>query len=373
MGEDDRSREAKKYFAVRKRVFFADLLITAVSILLFQFVFSRQTASLSGELTGNFYTACFVYVTAFAVFLYIVSFPLTIFGSYAVEHRFNLSEQRFPEWLADEAKKAALSYILFLVSVEVFYAVLRNFPVAWWAIVAVLWVLFTVAFSRIFPVLIIPLFFKYTPLDNDGLKKRISELGKKAGIRIMDVSEIDFSKKTKKANAALVGIGGSRKVILADTLVNDFTEEEIGAVMAHEFGHHKYGHIWQLLAFSGVSTLIILFVLSAFLTEIAVSAGFSGVGDLAMFPIIMLFMMFFSFLIMPLQNLFSRILERQADRFALELTGDPGSFVSVMEKLAAMNLSDKEPSVFEKVFFYDHPPVGERIAMARSVEQRLGA
>jgi STE24 endopeptidase len=218
--------------------------------------------------------------------------------------------------------------------------------------------------SRILPVLILPLFFKYIPIEDEALKARIFTLANKAGIRLMDVCKIDLSRKTKKANAALIGLGKTRKVILADTLTDEFTQKEIEAVVAHEFAHFKYKHIWQLLGLSGIITLAGFYVLFLVAGKVVILAGASGISDLYLFPVLVLLMIGAGLVILPAQNLFSRILERQADKFALSLAGDAEVFISVMRKLASMNLADMDPSTWKKIFLYDHPPIRERIQMA---------
>jgi STE24 endopeptidase len=219
-------------------------------------------------------------------------------------------------------------------------------------------------------VLIIPIFFKYIPIENKELKERILDLARRARVPLTDVCQIDLSTKTKKANAALVGLGRTRKVILADTLTNEFTIEEVEAVVAHEFGHFKYRHIWQLLAFSGAVTLAGFYILSLVADKAVNLTGASGLDDLYLFPVLLLLMIFFGLIILPWQNLFSRVLERQADRFTLDITSDAGTFISVMRKLASMNLADVDPSWWRKVLFYDHPPIAERIKMAEHGRQQ---
>lgn len=194
------------------------------------------------------------------------------------------------------------------------------------------------------------------------------DLAKKANLNLMDVCKIDFSRKTVKANAALVGLGSTRKVILADTLLENFTQDEVCAVVAHEFGHFKYKHIWQLLLFSAGMTIMGFWILYAFREKIMLFTGAMSLSDLRLLPIFMLLMILFNMAILPLANLVSRTLENEADRFSLNLTGNPETFISVMRKLASMNLADISPSKLKKIFLYDHPPISERIKRAQGYE-----
>ncbi|MGB2629909.1 MAG: M48 family metallopeptidase [Candidatus Omnitrophota bacterium] len=362
--------KSKRYSAVKTRFFIADLVLTFAALVVFQLLLSRGLSRAVAGTFTSFYLGCLIYVTAFFIFTYILGFPLHFANSFFVEHHFGLSNQSLAAWMLDEFKQVLLSFALWIACTQVFYLVLRNFPNLWWVIIAALWIFFSIVLSRILPVLIIPLFFKYIPIEDKGLRDRIFALADKTQVRLMDVCKIDLSSKTKKANAALVGLGKTRKVILADTLTDEFTPEEVETVVAHEFAHHKYRHIWQLLLFSGVLTLAALYILFMLADKVAVLAGVPGIDDLYLFPVLVFFLVVSGLAVLPVQNLFSRILERQADRFALECMKDPETFISVMKKLASMNLADMEPSRLKKIFLYDHPPICERIQMAEKIKAK---
>jgi len=364
--------KSKKYSAVKARIFAADIVITVLSLGVFQFFLSRPVFRAAFAIHSNFYVACLIFSGIFLLFMYVTGFPLHLAGSFFVERRFKLSRQNFGAWTADEAKSAVLSFALSIICIQVFYLVLRNFPAAWWIISAAAWIFFSVVLTRFLPVFLIPIFFKYAPIADRPLRERIMALAERAGIRLMDVCQIDFSRKTAKANAALVGLGKTRKVILADTLTQGFAPEEVEAVVAHEFGHFKHKHIWQLLAFSGITTITGFFVLFLAAEKIAALTGAAGISDLYLLPALVFLMAVFGFILLPLQNFFSRVLERQADGFALDLTGAPEEFISMMEKLAATNLADMEPSRLQKVFLYNHPPIADRIRMARDFRNKDG-
>ncbi len=366
MSEEYTSAQAKKYSAIKSRIFVADLILTVALLVIFQLFLSRPVSRTVFDIHSNFYVACFLFACAFLVFMYIASFPLHLAGSFFVERRFGLSRQGFGAWLADEAKSAALAFALSIACIQVFYLVLRNFPAGWWVIAAAAWIFFTIVLARFLPVLIIPVFFKYLPIEDSSLREKIMALAKKAGIRLMDVCKIDLSRKTSKANAALVGLGKTRRVVLADTLTEGFTPEEVGVVVAHEFGHFKHGHMWQLLIFSGTMTVAGFFILSLIAKKIVVLTGASGLSDLYLFPVLVLLAVIFGIILLPAQNFLSRVLERQADRFALDITGKPEEFISVMRKLASTNLADVAPSRLKKIFLYNHPPIAERIRMAEA-------
>lgn len=341
-----------------------DLAFTFVFLLAFQALLSGPVASMAYGASSNFYVSCLVYGSVFLAFMYLVSLPLDFITSFVVEHRFGLSRQDLASWARDEAKSSVLSFALSILCILVFYLVLRNFPRTWWIIAALAWIFFSVILARLFPVLVIPLFYKYSPVEDARLKEKIMSLAGKTGITLTDVCQIDFSRKTRKANAALTGLGRTCKVILADTLTSEFTPDEAEVVVAHELAHFKYRHIWKLLAFSGVMTVAGLFALYLVAGKIVALTGARAIYDLFLLPVLVLLMAFFGVVLLPAQNFFSRVLEKQADRFALDVTGRPADFIAVMRKLAEMNLADVSPSAIKKIFLYNHPPISERINMA---------
>ncbi len=361
---------SKRYSAVKTRVFLADLALTVLALAAFQLFLSRPASSLAFSVHSNFYAACGVFSCVFLAFMCAASFPLHLFSSFFVERRFGLSKQSFGGWLADEAKSTIIFLVLSVGCIEVFYLILRNFPLAWWAVCAGAWIFFTIVLTRLLPVLVIPLFFKYLPIEDRLLRETLGALADKAGVRLVDVCRIDLSRRTAKANAALVGLGKTRKVILADTLTEEFTTPEVTSVVAHEFAHLKYMHTWQLLAFSAVLTAAGFFLLSLVAKKLVVLTGASGLADFYLLPAYAFLMAVFGMAMLPLQNFFSRKLERQADRYALDLTGEPREFISAMKKLASVNLAETVPSRVKKIFLYDHPPIEERIRMAEGYRER---
>lgn len=364
MAEEITPTKSKNYSAVKTRIFVIDIFITLISLGVFQCFLARPISRLSYGVSPNFYLAALVFSFLFLTFLYFVSFPTHIISSFFVERHFSLSRQTFLAWFKDEGKSVVLSLVLSVGCIEVFYLILRNFPNLWWVITAAAWIFFSIVMARFMPVLLIPLFYKYLPLENDDLKSRILRLAERSGIDLMDVCRIDLSRKTAKANAALVGLGKTRKVILGDTLTDSFTLDEVEAVVAHEFAHFKCRHMAKLLAASAAITLLGFFILFVASGRIAQLMGASGISELFLLPVITLLLSVFGIILMPFQNFFSRVLEREADAFALRVTSSPDTFISVMKKLGEMNLADTDPSLVKKIFLYDHPPIKERIMMA---------
>ena len=362
----DQERKAKSYWREKYAVALGGLAFSIVLLAAIQLTgISSHLGHVTGRLCANPYGSLALYLLVFSVVYYAATLPFGFYEEFVLEHKFSLSNQSVAAWIKDELKKCALSLILFLALVETFYAIAWHTPHRWWIYVAAVWISLSVLFSKIFPILIIPLFYKYTPLSDYRLRNRMIELGKKFNIRVLDVSKIDFSKNTKKSNAAIVGLGSTKRVIFADNLINEFTPDEIEVVTAHEFAHHKLGHIWKLLLTASVTLALFFFILHKVLPGLAYTLGTDGIFDIALFPAAYLAFMLYSFIVMPVHNAISRKLERDADMMALQVTKMNGPFVSLMEKLASKNLSDTRPARLVEIIFYSHPPISKRIALAK--------
>lgn len=363
MSSEDLPLRSKRYAAVKTRLLVADIVLTTVSLLMFQVFLSRSLSEISFNISSDFYLTRLLFIIPFLIFIYLTGLPVHLASSFFAERAFSLSTRTFTSWLKDEVKAVILSGALSAACLMVFYAVLRNFPHFWWAIAAFLWIAFSVVLAGLLPVIIIPIFYRYIPINDTVLKERILRLADRCGVSLLDVCGIELSAKTTKANAALVGLGKTRRVILGDTLTARFTAGETETVVAHEFAHFKYGHMWKLLAGSSVITLAAFYILYQISTKVVSFTGAAGISDPYILPVIFILSALFGMVAAPFKNLYSRVLERQADAFALDVTDDPGTFISVMNKLADMNLADREPNFIKKIFLYDHPPISERIDM----------
>ena len=366
---ENNEQKAKKYSKIKVLIFLLSIFLSIALLGLFQIFFSLDVRNLAVSISSNFYISCLIFSCIFLLFMYVGTFAIHFISSYVVEHKFSLSKQTLGAWALDEIKSDILSFSISILCILVFYFILRVFPGTWWLISALAWFFISVVLARLTTVIIIPLFYKYSSIDDKGLKNKILSLAKKTKLNLVDVCQIDFSKKTTKANAMLAGLGKTRKVILSDTLIDNFTHEEIETVVAHELGHYKYKHIFQLLIFSGVITGASFFAFSFILKNMVIYLNATGVSDIYMFPIFVLFLTIFGLLFSPIQNLFSRKLEKEADLFAIDET-TPDALISVMDKLGDMNLANRSPSFLEKMFLYDHPPITERIQMAEDIKKK---
>lgn len=357
--------KVKRYTRIKYTVAIVDMALMLVMLALFQL--SGAAAWLRDLLSSGVSAQgalIFLYLLVIFFFYSFLEFPLTVYRSYIVEHQFGLSKEKFGSWFLDLLKAEALSFILFAVLIEVFYIFLRNFAVGWWWMSAAFWIFVSVVIARIFPVVVIPLFFKYKPIGDEGLKKRILDLSSKMGVKVLDLYEIDFSKKSTKANAGLVGLGKSKRVIFTDTLLGEYSPDEIEVVMAHEFAHYKLRHLMKLVALSASLTVLIFYLFSLIGPAIFGRSNLL-ISDIAGIGIWLFLFMVFQIALTPLVNAISRKMEKNADLMALEYTKNSAAFVSMMEKLTEQNMSESRPGLLAKIFFYDHPPAEERIALAK--------
>jgi STE24 endopeptidase len=362
---------AKKYSRIKNILFGVELVIT----FLFLYIMATQGPSMwirnfAERVSANPWASTAVYYLVFGAIFSAVTFTLDMYQGYSIEKKFLLSNQSLFGWFKDYLKKLLLSGVIFFILVEMLYFFLRRSDTCWWVWMAIFWVLFTVVLSRVAPVVILPLFFKVKQVNDEDLKSRVLGLAAKCGARVNGVYEIDLSSKTVKANAALAGLGRTRRILLGDTLLKEYSHEEIEAVLAHELGHHRRGHIMKILVFGALTAFAGFYLAGTAYEKLSSAIGLRGISDLAGLPLLSLIFSAFAIVMMPIQNGLSRAFERQADRFALEITQNPDAFISMMSKLGSQNLADKEPGRFEEIFLYDHPPIGKRIAMAEEFKRR---
>lgn len=330
---------------------------------------SNWLADLVAGWTGNFYLQIPAYLALFASACWLVSLPLDFYAGFTLEHRFGLSNQTRADWLRKTLLKFALSMLLLLVVAEGFYWLLRSFPRYWPVPATAGWVLFAVVLGKVAPALIIPLFYKCEPIGESELTHRLSELARRCSVPVRRIFHIHLASETRKANAAVAGFGKSRRILLSDTLLENYNPDEIEAVFAHELGHIRMHHTVKILGFSAASSIVCLYLARGLFEAGAGLFSFEAIYEPAAIPLLLLALTAAALILLPAQNWFLRRLEIQADAFALSHTEDNQSFISAMTKLSEQNLTDASPSKFEKVFFYDHPPISERMRYSRREPQ----
>lgn len=310
----------------------------------------------------------FLYSIAFIVISWIIDLPIDLYSSYFLEHKYGLSNQNFRSWMWEGIKKKGISLVLGLVLIQAVYLFLRFDPYLWWVWCWLLWIAFSIIVNMLVPILIVPLFYTYTPIDDQAIRSKIVTLVGHTAMKVKNIYTLDLSKNTKKANAAFMGLGKTKRVVLGDTLINNFSVDEIGVVVAHELGHYVHKHIIKNIVISILLTFCAFYAADVVLNALCDVFGFTGIDDVAAFPLLCLVFSFFGIIVMPLQNAYSRAMEREADVYALKHTGDKNAFISTMRKLAAINLSDTSPHPLIEFIFYSHPSLQKRIDWARSYD-----
>jgi len=326
--------------------------------------YSQALANSSRTLTTNPYGALLVFAFAVAAIQTGVTVPLTFYSGYCIEHRYGLSNQSPGRWAWQQFKGCIVGLpVLVGVLLFLFYC-LGEYETFWWIPVGIVLTLLSVLLARLAPVLLLPLFYTFTPLNDGPLKERILRFCSDAGLHIDGVFSFNLSKNTKKANAGFTGIGKARRIILGDTLVREFSEAEIETVFAHEMGHYTYRHARIGILVSFFSTFAGLYVAASLYGWSVRASGLSAPTELAALPFLAFWLSLFGVLTAPLGNLLSRRHERQADAFAVAKTGNKSAFISALRKLAAMNLADPEPHPLVEFLFHSHPSIGRRIRAA---------
>jgi STE24 endopeptidase len=296
--------------------------------------------------------------------------PLALCSGYIVERRYGLSNESLKDWAADQAKSFGLGVLLGGGAATLVYGFIRASPDWWWAGAGALFALLMVVLTNLAPILFLPLFYTIRPLSREALRARLLALANRAGARVLGAYEWGLAEKTKKANAALAGLGSTRRILVSDTMLADYSDEEIEVVLAHELAHHVHGDIWKGIVFESALVLAGFYCASVVLAGLAARLGLSSVADPAGLPLLILAVGGVSLLMMPVAHAMSRAYERSADRFALDLTKNPNAFISAMRRLGAQNLAEDHPSKIAQWLFYSHPPLGERIASAQAFSAR---
>jgi len=366
MDELDRQRHAKRYEAIQNWIFVGEAVYTILLLLAFLFCHGTDVlASTARNISANPWVYVAIYGAVVVIATKALFLPLNFFGDFYVEHRFGLSNETFGGWALDELKSLGLNLLLGVAILDVLYFFLRHAGGWWWVGAGLFFLLFGVVMSALFPVLILPLFYKLQPLENESLRLKLTALAQRVGAKVLGVYRMGMSEKTKKANAAFAGLGRTKRIILGDTLLDKFAEDEIEVVMAHEMAHYQHGDITKMVLWGALTTFIGLKV-----ADIGLHWGlkhvfqYNNLWDIEAFPLLALCLFVFGLVVTPLNNAFSRSREWKADAAALELTANRDAFIRAMRKLAEQNLADLSPHPAVEFLLHDHPSLARRIAWA---------
>lgn len=368
MNED----RASRYHRLRRRAVLASagatglwilaLLLTRASVGLERWI-SAWTSPLRPSIAQTLAVSLFVALIAMSVDA--IRLPFALYRGLVLERKYRLSTTSASTWIVDHAKASALGLMLTVAAALAIHFTILGLPRAWWAACAVLFGFAGAALAGIAPVVLMPLFYRFRPIEREALRDRLVSLSARAGVRVLGAFEWGLGEKTRRANAALVGLGRTRRILVSDTLLNEYSEDEIEVILAHEIAHHKHHDLWSALGVEVAVSATALLAGHVAAVRWAGAIGASGPSDPAVLPLIALAAGIVSVALTPAANAWSRHNERRADRTALELTGNPAAFISAMRRLGAQNLADQRPSATAFWFFHTHPTIDERIEAAR--------
>lgn len=366
MNED----RAARYHRLKRRGGFIALgwsagLLLALALTNGSLALRRGAESIVNGLPAAATLVVVVYVALLGLVHEVGSLPIEFYRGFLLEKRYGLSNQSLGKWCSTQLKGMALGGGMAMSATALVYFCIRQWPAAWWLPAAVVFAIAGVGLSHLAPVLLLPLFYRITPLEQPTLRTRLLALADRAGATVLGAYEWGLGADTRKANAALTGLGSTRRILVSDTMLAEYSEDEIEVVLAHELAHHVHGDIWKGLVFESGLILVGFSAAAWALRTFAASAGLESVADVAGLPLLLLAGGAVSLVMLPLAHALSRAHERSADRFALELTRNPAAFVSAMRRLGAQSLAEEHPSRLVQLLFYSHPPMRERIASAK--------
>ena len=301
---------------------------------------------------------------------YLLNLPFSIYRGFIVESNYGFMNQTFFEWLGEGLLGLAVSAVIGIIPIWFLYQVISHYR-KWWLMFAVGAIPFVIFFIIIAPVFISPMFNDFVPLQDEQLKTEILNLASKAGIEGSEVFQVDASKQSSKINAYVTGLFGTKRIVLYDTMIKNFSLSEIKFVMAHEMGHYVMHHIWY-----GVVMVVVFMALALWITDRTITGvirrfqrrfGFDRLSDIASLPLIMMYLSVLMFLFNPAINSVSRYMERQSDKYGMDMSGVPGESAALaFDKLAVYNLSDPDPPAIIEFWFYSHPALKKRMEFVRS-------
>ncbi len=364
---DEEKREVAKHYENVKLALDAvngTLIPIAFCAALFLSGASTQLARLLGSVSGSYWLSLWAYLAIFVIMLQLVALPLSFYSGFVVDHRFHLSTQTIRGWTVDAVKGLGVELVFGTLAGTVLYYLIRSTSL-WWIVAAAIFAVFSILLSIILPFVILPIFYKVNPLSDLKLKEDLLQMTRNAGVGSVDrVLVADESRRSIRANAFFSGVGTSKSIVLFDTLLTNFTRREIITVVAHELGHYVNKDVWMEALTSGLLIIPPFFIADLVLRYAAGGSNLTSVTDPAGIPLLFAVLIAASFVLQPVSNAISRIVERRADEFALKVANDPEAQASTERRLADLALAVDKPSRLVEILFYTHPPSSKRIELA---------
>ncbi|GLV57648.1 peptidase [Dictyobacter sp. S3.2.2.5] len=382
----ERQQKAREYARTRRRISYVSMGIGVLSILIVLGAgldkWFRDLIQGAGSWlpllnwqprTDWFPWQIIVYCVLITILYELLTSPLSYYSGFVLPHRYGISVMSLRAWLREVGIGLGLNLLLEAVFISLVYALLAFQPQLWWLWAALIILFFSVLMANLAPILIFPLFYKFSPLPDGELVQRLLKLAEQANTRVKGVFSMQMSHKTTATNAALMGLGNTRRIVLGDTMTDRYTIDEIEVVLAHELGHHVHRDIWKLIASQTVLMLVGLFLVNlVFHWVVDQQHYYRSLTDAATLPFFFALIGVFSFIIMPLSNGLSRRIEYQADEYALASTHKIEAFKGAMRRLANQNLSELEPAPIVEFLFHSHPSIQKRLQHADEFASRTG-
>jgi STE24 endopeptidase len=361
--------KAKKYSNTKLFFSIGEAILSFILLLLFLILgYSQKLENYLIIYISGKYLLLLAYVAVLGISTSIIFSPINFFTGFYLEHKYNLSNQTFWKWIIEGFKSILVGTVIGTPILLLFYFVLNEFQYLWWLPFACLMFIISVLLAQIVPILILPIFYKITPIENENLKERILVLSKDAGLKVQNVYKFNMSKNTKKANAAFTGLGKTKRILLGDTLLDSYTEDEFETVIAHELGHFKKKHIIKNILIGTVSSFLIFYLIAILHRATLFIFGFTEITQIASLPLIILWGALISLFQNPISNYISRKFEYEADYYAVKATNKKDAFVNTLNKLTDQNLGDRQPNKFVEWFFYSHPSIANRVKAIQEIK-----
>jgi STE24 endopeptidase len=367
----EKQKIARRYRSDTRKIGIASLIATAVFLMiLLQFDISKLFVQFIKLYMDSRILLIVIYFSALYVVYSLLAVPFAYLEGYRIEHKYGFSTQTGSAWFADWVKSFLVTFVLGVIVFGIIFLVIPAAPAWWWLWLALIMVGIGVVLANIFPIIILPLFYKTKPLDDDDLKKEIAELCNKADLKVRGIFSIDLSSKTTKANAAVAGLGNTKRILLGDTLLSKYEKNEILSALAHEVVHYREHHTWWLILWQSMITIGMFYLFYRIQPFIYNWFGFEQASEIAAFPLFVLVFSALSYLFRPVGSALSRFYERKADKGALLLTGDADAFIRLIAKLCNKQLSIAYPHPVVEWYKYSHPSPGRRIAFGEKWKQK---
>jgi len=366
----ERRDKAKKYHKQKNRYFLFNNLVKILLVIIF-FYYNFETKLFKTLNFNIWYTLkIFIYISIVLLIYQIFVNILEYYTTYQLRVKYNLTAQNTKEWLMDNIKSFMLTILLTFIFSSLFILLQNTFPENWWIIIAIVLSIFVVLLNYLLPIIVLPIFYKLKPYPKGELKNSLMKTFDKLKIEIEDIYEINLSSKMTSANAAVIGMGNTRKILLSDNLADRFSFEEIEAILCHEIGHHINNDIYKNLLLQPIIITITAYIVKQSWPSLINLFGYQNIDAIISLPLLLIFWGIIYSLFTPLQLYLSRIYERKADRFSFEVIDDPMELGRAFAKLADDSLSRLEFRWWEKLYKASHPSIKARIEKAKEFKDK---